>query len=367
MISVKVILILYFLITIIQFVFLHYVFRPLGRCKNKDFGPKSLDFLPISILIVVKNEQSNLNQLLPLLLAQKYPGSWDIHIVDDHSEDGSVEEVLAQMPLNPNLCLHQLTGTSLAGKKQSLAYGLSKTNFDLVLFTDADCRPASNHWLHLMQAGTASNEIVLGYSPYRQEPTWLNDTIRLETNFTALLYLGLAVQGHGYMGVGRNILYKKSLVLAGNILEKHNNLLSGDDDLTINELGCNHSIAIQLDPESFVESIPKKTWKAWLHQKSRHVSTGKYYQRKHIVILLFFYSSLILSWCIPTLLMLKFPLVVVLFFLIKLVYYFILNKLFINVLKNNFTFIGWMRAECSYVMTLLYLIPASLIKKPSHW
>ena len=75
-----------------------------------------------------------------------------------------------------------------------------------------------------------------------------------------MLYFSYAIRGTAYIGVGRNILYRKKAFLQLNALRKYDHLLSGDDDLSINELARNQTIGIQLDPESFMISAPKSSF-----------------------------------------------------------------------------------------------------------
>ena len=56
-------------------------------------------------------------------------------------------------------------------------------------------------------------EVVLGYGAYHKRPGMLNKLIRFETFHTALQYLSFALAGMPYMGVGRNLSYKKKLFL----------------------------------------------------------------------------------------------------------------------------------------------------------
>ena len=327
---------------------------------------KNDHFQSVSILVVVKNEAENLKKLIPILLNQQYQGLWDIHIVDDHSMASPLE--LWQDPAfnHSRLHLHRLPSDK-AGKKQGLAYGLDKVTYDYVLLTDADCRPVSQNWLNLMQTALEDNEIVLGYSPYLQTNTFLNQTIRLETDYTALMYLSSALYGQGYMGVGRNLLYHKSIAVSSQNLQKHKSLLSGDDDLMVNELSHTYQFSIQIDPFSFVESIPKSTWKDWLKQKSRHVTTARHYQSVHIVFLILFYSTLILSWLLPAFLIGCWPWTMICFLLIKYIHFYIFKRLAVQILVQKYSFLTWLFAEGLYIVALIYLIPFGIFKKADKW
>jgi cellulose synthase/poly-beta-1,6-N-acetylglucosamine synthase-like glycosyltransferase len=79
-----------------------------------------------------------------------------------------------------------------------------------------------------------------------------------------------------------------------------NIFLSGDDDLHVNQAANSKNVSVQLDPNSFMITEPKRTFDAWQRQKTRHNSTGKYYKSRdkwflgtYFSSLLFFYSLFI--------------------------------------------------------------------------
>src|SRR5690606_6247461 len=114
---------------------------------------------------------------------------------------------------NDNLKMVRVDQTPphINSKKFALTLGIKAAKHDWVLFCDADCRPASNQWIHSMSTYfQETTKIVLGYSPYVAAPGWLNRFIRLETTITAMQYIGFASAGMPYMGVGRNLAYRKS-------------------------------------------------------------------------------------------------------------------------------------------------------------
>ena len=145
-------------------------------------------------------------------------------------------------------------------------------------------------------------QIVLGYSGYKKKPGLLNKLIRFETFHSALQYLSYALAGQPYMGVGRNLSYKKELFLRNKGFSSINHVPGGDDDLFINKVATPVNTRIVIDPESFTVSEPKKTFAEWVRQKTRHYTTGKYYKGRHQFLLtlysishILFYPAFILS------------------------------------------------------------------------
>ena len=178
--------------------------------------------------------------------------------------------------------------------------GIRSAKYEIVLLTDADCTPASEFWMQKMQdAYTDNTEIVLGYGAYHKRPGILNKLIRFETFHTAIQYLSYALAGSPYMGVGRNLSYKKEVFLRNKGFSSINQIPSGDDDLFINQVATAENTAIVIDPEAHTVSEPKRRWSDWMTQKYRHYTTGRYYKPKHKFLLGLY--SLSLFWIYPLL------------------------------------------------------------------
>ena len=131
----------------------------------------------------------------------------------------------------------------------------------------------------------ADYEMVLGYSPYAAMPGALNAWVRFETVYTALQYVALAQIGLPYMGVGRNLLYRKALFAQHGGLLADADLLSGDDDLFVRRAATARNTTVCLHPHSFVVSAPKTTWAGYLQQKRRHLTTSVRYSLRIQLIL----------------------------------------------------------------------------------
>lgn len=243
----------------------------------------------VSVIICAHNEAENLQQNLPYILNQDYP-DFEVIVVNDNSSDKTLEVLLDFKKKYPKLRSinakskkpHQI------GKKFALSQGIEAAQHDLLLLTDADCRPNSPEWLSLMQCRIDDSiSIGLGYGPYisYEEDGFLNRFIRFETVYTAIQYLSFARWGKPYMGVGRNLMYKKALYRKVNGFKSHEHIASGDDDLFINAIAHLKNTSIILDERTFVYSEPKRTWYSLFRQKSRHLTTATSYRLSHQVLL----------------------------------------------------------------------------------
>lgn len=242
---------------------------------------------PISVIICARNEAENLTQFLPSVLEQDYP-DFEVIVVNDRSWDQTriVLEGFAAQYKRLKIVTVSEGEKFIAGKKFAVTMGIKAASNEWLVFTDADCTPASPNWLMGMQQPAAdSTAILLGYSPYLRKRGLLNSLIRFETFFTAVNYLSFAIGGMPYMGVGRNMAYKKSLFFKNKGFAAHMHIPSGDDDLFVNAHATRSNTEIRINKDTQVWSAPNSSFSAYLRQKKRHFGAGKLYKPKHKFIL----------------------------------------------------------------------------------
>jgi len=285
------------LATLVQLYYYWFVFGKLAFYKlpqvAHDANPP-----PVSIVISARNEYRNLEKNLASILTQDYP-KFEVIVVNDCSWDDSQKLLEYYQENYDHLKVCKLIEQEKypTGKKFALTIGIKAAQYDQLIFTDADCEPASNQWLRLMQSRLANNkEIVLGFSPFKKTPGFLNLFIRYEGVLTAMAYFSAALRHKAFMGVGRNLAYTQDLFFKHKGFASHQHILSGDDDLFVNQVATASNVAIQLHPDSFVYTDAKKTFGDWARQKTRHVSTGKYYKTKDKVFLGVYYASMLLFY-----------------------------------------------------------------------
>ncbi len=261
-------------------------FRPKTKTQSQQH--------PVSVVICARDEDENLARNLPGVLVQQYSSSSEVVVINDNSVDDS-KYILQELKRTfRSLNVVELTQEAklISGKKYPLSIGIREAKHEVLLLTDADCVPSSEHWIEKMQNGYDNGvEIVLGYGAYHKTTGILNKLIRFETFHTALQYLSYALAGMPYMGVGRNLSYKKDLFLRNKGFSSINHIPSGDDDLFINKVASKSNTAVVIDPDAVTRSIPKTTWAGWLKQKARHYTTAKFYKPRHKFFLGLYFST----------------------------------------------------------------------------
>lgn len=294
--SIPFILFCFFCLTaLVLFWYYLYYFARLAFNKDKDSGTNQL---PASIIICAKNEDHNLPEILPLVLEQDYP-EFEVVVVDDCSSDNTSDVLrefekkykhLRVITIKEDVKHHH-------GKKFAVMVGIKGAKYEQLLFTDGDCKPLDNQWLkRMMRNFSNETEIVLGYSKYKKLPGFLNKLIRFDTFQIALQYLSFAMAGAPYMGVGRNLAYKKSLFFKHKGFATHYHIESGDDDLFINQAATPTNTRTEISPESFTVSRVKKNWEGWIEQKRRHLTTWTEYKTSDKIRLGIYPFAQMLFW-----------------------------------------------------------------------
>lgn len=298
----NIIFILFIVVIAIQLFYYGIIFSKFAFAKLPKTTPKKI---PISVVVCAKNEAENVVKYLPLLAEQNYP-DYEIVLIDDASSDTTLDlfEEFERKYNNIRLVKVANNEAFWGNKKFALTLGIKAAKKEYLLFTDADCYPNSKDWITTMSGQfTMHKTIVLGYSGYEKiKDSFLNKIIRFETVITAVQYFSWAKLGHPYMGVGRNLAYKKEEFFNMNGFINHMKIRSGDDDLFINEAANKNNTVICFNPDGFTYSKPKTSYREWFTQKRRHVSTASHYKSFDKAQLALFYLSQILFYTLPILL-----------------------------------------------------------------
>lgn len=282
-----------FILLCIQLIYWLYFFSKLSRYQPTPLGSTLVE--PVSVIMAARNEESNLKRNIPAILGQDHP-EYQVIIIDDHSDDGT-DTILRKMENADRKILVRKSNQNAHGKKQAIKQGISISDHQLLLMTDADCSPTTSRWIRTM-AGSLSepqHKIVLGYSPYRLRNDMLSLWVHFENWLIGVQYLSYALRKMPYMGVGRNLLYHKSVYFP-EMIDNYDHLLSGDDDLTLMQMATGTNTVICLDQDSFVETEAPDSLKSYIRQKKRHLTTAPYYKWIHKLLLGTFGMSQILFY-----------------------------------------------------------------------
>jgi glycosyltransferase involved in cell wall biosynthesis len=291
---------LFFIAAATQFLYLTLVFgRVAFVYKFIDKGEDEKKPEGVSVIIAARNEREHLEKLIPELFRQDYP-VFEVVVVNDRSTDDTedlLRELSAHFPLLRPVNI-RYTPDHVTAKKYALTLGIKVSKYDIVLLTDADCKPVSTKWVRLMSAPVrnANKIFALGHGSYLNQPGILNKMIQFETMLTALYCFSFGLWQAPFMGIGRNLCYRKDFFMEQKAFKNLWHIEGGDDDLFVNRHANKKNTAVVIHPESITVSIPKTSFKDYLIQKNRHFHAGKYYKPKDKLKLGIYSFSHLVFW-----------------------------------------------------------------------
>lgn len=284
----------------------YYMYFYLAPCIYKHQGISGAK-KPVSVIICARNESENLRDFLPAILEQDYP-DYEVIVVNDCSEDNSYNILGEYLQKYPHLRVSNVNKDPkfAHNKKFAQFIGIKAARNEILLFTDADCRPDSPKWIDGMVSNfTGKTDFVLGYGGYLKKKGLLNKYIRFDSLSIAIQYLGMAIRGIPYMGVGRNLAYKRNVFFDNKGFGSTTHIISGDDDLFVNSNSYGENTRVEFRKETHTRSLPASTFRKWVIQKKRHLTTAPYYKMRDKFLLviepttrIIFYATfaVLVSW-----------------------------------------------------------------------
>lgn len=360
---------LFILVIAVQFFYYIVIF---GKFSFYKSSKQTSQNFPISVIVCAKNEEENVKKLLPLLLNQDY-FNYEIVLIDDASRDETLEVFEEFEKLHKNIKIVKVENNEAfwGNKKFALTMGIKAAKNEHLLFTDADCYPTSDQWISEMSSHfNEEKSLILGFGSYEKiAGSFLNKIIRFETLITATQYFSWAKFGKPYMGVGRNLAYKKSEFFEVNGFVDHMKIRSGDDDLFVNQVANSSNTAICYSTESFTKSKPKTTFSDWINQKRRHIATASYYKFfDKMQLFVFYISQITFLFLAIFLLITQFQSILVLSLIgFRYMFSWISLGFASGKLKENDVVYFFPIMELVLLFFQFYLFVINIFSKPVHW
>lgn len=271
------------ILLVVQLIYYLVLYNRIGR-RNRKAQRNELHFTqelpPLSVIICARDEAENLRRNLPAILTQDYP-EFEVIVINDGEKNES-EDYLLQLEEQYRNLYHSFVPDSsryISRKKLAVTLGIRASRYDWLVLTEANCQPQSNQWLRLLARNfTPHTEVVLGYSGYERGKGWLRRCCAFDSLFNTMRYLGFALGGHPYMGIGRNLAYRKQLFYDQKGFSAHLNLRRGDDDLFVNQVAHGENTRVETDPEAIMRMQPIYRGKDWREEKIGYASTARQYK-----------------------------------------------------------------------------------------
>jgi cellulose synthase/poly-beta-1,6-N-acetylglucosamine synthase-like glycosyltransferase len=252
------------------------IFRWAGQRAHRNVNQPS-----VSVIIAARNEQELIADCLQSVLAQDYPSDLcDVIVVDDHSDDKTsliAENVASGKSVPVKILTAPLCPVGIGPKKNALAFGISQSSGEILIFTDADCR-VSTSWIrsHICLYDDQTGAVAGATFPSRHHGMmkslrWLE---RFLVNYTAASAVGWGMPASVN---GGNFSYRRTAFdQLGGIA--HSDVASGDDDLMAQAIARKGwRVRFAAGKDSVVTEVRRATPKQHWNAAVRHQSTVQYY------------------------------------------------------------------------------------------
>ena len=241
----------------------------------------------ITVIIPARNEEANISQVLEAILSQDIGSAFDVLVVDDHSEDKTVDMVREFQNRYPNLKLLRSTGQ---GKKEAIQQAANYCSTEWMVVTDADCT-MDKDWLSSLSAAMDDHtNLVLG-------PVSINGGDVLAdiqmSEQAALIAVGAGLLGMGSpsMANGANIAWRRRIFLELGGYSDNLDLPTGDDEFLLRSIHLNYpgSIFYQLNRKALVTTKAAASFTEFMNQRIRWASKWKRQHLPYLGVLLFLF------------------------------------------------------------------------------
>lgn len=238
----------------------------------------------VSIVITAHDNAAELRRNLPLVLAQQYPGSYQVIVVAEKG-DSETEDVLKLLSDDKHLYYTLIPESSryMSRKKLSITIGVKAAKSEWIMLVEPSCRPESEHWLANMARNcNKDKDLVIGYSRYDDDAKMYQ---RFERMLIQCYSLREAQQSMAYRHYGSNLMIRKSLFMQQEGFRSSLNLVRGEYDFLVNDFATADNTATETSHLAHVvEDAP--THKAWLYHHMYYLESRKILKRgiKHRLV-----------------------------------------------------------------------------------
>jgi glycosyltransferase involved in cell wall biosynthesis len=272
-----------FLFFIIQILYSLVLFRkpPAYEKKREEIIVDETELPGISVIVTSKNNSFELEKNLPYFLTQNYP-KYEVIVVNSGSTDDTDVVLKAAEQKYPHL-YHTFIPSGadeINEKKLAITLGVKAAKYDIVLYSESYCRPTSDNWIREFgKEFTKGKDILLGYSRVVfTNKVGFGFFIRYDNLIHHLKFLSMAIAGNPFMGIGRNMAYRKELFFNNKGLSPVLGLDGGEDDLYINKISNRNNTGVVLSKDSITETDSVDSFSTWRSIKSKYLYTKQFYK-----------------------------------------------------------------------------------------
>lgn len=188
--------------------------------------------LSATVIVCARNEEHNIPGLVESLKSLNYPeGMLEIFLVDDASDDNTRDVIDACINGEQRIRAIHLNDKeeSLAGKKNAITRAVGMANGEIILLTDADCRPGPNWVKHMAACFDKETGMVLGFSPIEKSRGIFQRFLEFDQLARVAVQTAGAYWNIPPYSTARNLAFRRQVFFEVNGYESSGSIATGDD------------------------------------------------------------------------------------------------------------------------------------------
>lgn len=230
----------------------------------------------ISVVIAARNEEKNIRSCLHSVLQQNYSNKlFEVIVVDDHSDDTTASVVEEMMAAHSNLKLIRLNENNKHGKKQALKSGITLSQSQLIITTDADCI-VSEKWLSSIASfyEQTKAKMIVGPVQIHNDNSFFKKMQTLELIALVASGAGSLHYNKPVMCNGANLAFERKVFDDVSGYDGIDGISTGDDVLLMYKIEKKYpgSIRFLKDKNAIVKTLAQATMKSFVNQRKRWAS-----------------------------------------------------------------------------------------------
>lgn len=233
-----------------------------------------------TILIPVRNESENIQNLLHQIDNQDYPKSfYEVVVIDDNSDDSTASIVSSIIDkVSYPLSIQSLNDQS--GKKAAISLGITLSKNEYIITVDGDCSVGES-WISSYARGYLDKSIMMQTGPVAMTGKSLIASMQT-IEFSTLIGAGAAAlhSGRPLTCNGANLSYRKSAFLAVEGYEGNDQIPSGDDEFLLHKVHSKfpHGVKFLKNQKAIVTTPAKEHIRDLINQRIRWSSKWKFHK-----------------------------------------------------------------------------------------
>lgn len=331
---------MFFIVAIFSLLYFLLIFSYLIKWNKYSDNFKIKKYQKVSVIIAMRNEEINVNNILNDLKNQLYPKElYEVIVVNDHSDDNTLNLLNEFSNKFQNLRIVNMPEHS-QGKKECIKKGIEISFGNVIITTDADCR-IQTQWIEQMAKYFNDSNINLVSAPvvFNKKPGLFFKIQELE--FISLIGSGAGaiLNNRPIFCNAANMAFRKSVFLSVSNYFKNQKSVSGDDVFLLHAVKkyFPNTILFAKNKKAIIHTESQNNLSSFINQRKRWVAKTTHYKDLdtitvsilifivNLIIILLFFLTLINTKYIVLFLMIIIPKSVIDFYFLRSVLDF-LNK-----------------------------------------